>query len=342
MKINLSLISDEYINLKIPNKNEEIESMIKEEISNNNIILKNSIKEKYLDIKINKNEKEDKEIDYIAEINAKDKLKKEIENKIKSCMEKEELLLKKQNELKKLGESINIDEKKLDKKLLSLTKINKEEYELMLNQLIEKILDYDNFIKDAKSLQKYLIKYRDSLIVSHFFKIIEKRVYKPLLYIADKNIIFLNNEKLLKMVNNLTLKAINKMAKEITDYIFEKISKKEIFINHKEEYEQNIKLYKEICHLYPILNFFENHNDKNIYEISKDLDLCLSENNFDNILRINSQIPNRSGLHITLDYFKKHSNLEKAYEISLRGTIIMYQKYKILFPNFKRSSFLYN
>ena len=81
MDINLSLISDEYISLEISNKNKEIinninnkeeentikndkkEIIIKEEIKNSNIILKNYIKDEYYDIKINKNEKYNKEID---------------------------------------------------------------------------------------------------------------------------------------------------------------------------------------------------------------------------------------------------------------------------------------
>ena len=81
MDINLSLISDEYISFEISNKNKEIinninnkeeentikndkkEIIIKEEIKNSNIILKNYIKDEYYDIKINKNEKYNKEID---------------------------------------------------------------------------------------------------------------------------------------------------------------------------------------------------------------------------------------------------------------------------------------
>ena len=78
MNINLSLISDEYISFEISNKNKEIinnkeeentikndkkEIIIKEEIKNSNIILKNYIKHEYYDIKINKNEKDNKEID---------------------------------------------------------------------------------------------------------------------------------------------------------------------------------------------------------------------------------------------------------------------------------------
>ena len=42
---------------------------------------------------------------------------------------------------------------------------------------------------------------------------------------------------------------------------------------HKKEYEQKIKLYKEICYLYPILNFFENIHDKYIFDLKEDLTL---------------------------------------------------------------------
>ena len=192
-------------------------------------------------------------------------------------MEKEELLSKKKSELKKLGESINIDEKKFDKKLLFLTEINKEEYEKEINQLVNLILDYNYFIKDANQVQNFLIKYRDSLIIAYYFKIIEKKIYKIRSYVAQKHIIFLNNEKLFKMLNKLYLKHVKKITDEIYDYILEKISKKDLLMIHKKECEQKIKLYKEICYLYPILNFFENIHDKYIFDLKEDLTLDFSE-----------------------------------------------------------------
>ena len=352
MEINLSLISDECLTLSVPGLEGEDsaiikESIIKEEIKNSNMNLRNSLNEENFDIKIEKNKKENtnninKDIDYIIEIKAKEKIKKEIEKKINACMEKEEQLLIKQKELKKINEAIVIDDKKMEKKIFSLMEISKEEYEKLINKAVEQILNYDYFIKDSKQIQNYIIKYKESLIIAIFFKIIEKKSYKPLLYIAQKNIIFLNNENLFKKINNISVTSIKKITDEIYSKIMEKISNEEIFKTHKEEYDRGIKLYREICYLYPILSFFENMHDKAIYEISEDLNLDLPENIFDVISRMNSQIPNRSGLHITLDYFKEHTNLEKSYEISLRGILLMYKKYEILLPNFKRSSFLYN
>ena len=145
-------------------------------------------------------------------------------------MEKEELLSKKKSELKKLGESINIDEKKFDKKLLFLTEINKEEYEKEINQLVNLILDYDYFIKDANQVQNFLIKYHDSLIIAYYFKIIEKKEYKIRSYVAQKHIIFLNNEKLFKMLNKLYLKHVKKITDELYMIIFWKKYRKKIYL----------------------------------------------------------------------------------------------------------------
>ena len=303
MEINLSLISDECITLSVPGSKSKDsssieESIIKEGIKQSNINLKNALNEENFDIKIEKNNNKqninniNKDIDYIIEIKANEKIKKEIEKKIKSCMEKEEQLLIKQKELKKINEAIVIDDKKMEKKLFSLIEINKEEYEKLINQIVEQILNYDSFIKDSKQIQNYIIKYKESMIIALFFKIIEKKVYKPLLYTAQKNIIFLNNENLFKRINNISVTIIKKVTDEIYSYIMEKISNEEIFKAHKEEYEQNINIYREICYLYPILNFFENKHDKDIYEISEDLNLDLPENIFDVISRMNSQIPN--------------------------------------------------
>ena len=107
---------------------------------------------------------------------------------------------------------------------------------------------------------------------------------------------------------------------------------------NKKEYEQKIKLYKEICYLYPIFNFFENIHDKYIFDFNFDFSECI----FYQILQINTKIPERNRLNITLDYLKRYSNIEAAYNIGLKGMLLMYQKYKILVPSFKKGSFLYN
>ena len=49
---------------------------------------------------------------------------------------------------------IDIDEKLLEKKLITLTNIDKEEYEKIIEQIISKILEHDNFMKEVGALWK--------------------------------------------------------------------------------------------------------------------------------------------------------------------------------------------
>lgn len=363
MEINLSLISEDFFNLnispqnkeiinnlgKLNEENEKIEKIFIDEIKNNNIILKNNYDPNFFDIIIKKHNLNDKieigsnkDYDYNIEIKAKDKLKEEIEKKINLCVEKEKILLNKENELKKLSESINFDEKLLEKKLLCLIEKNNEKFEAIYEQIIKNILDYENFIKEAKGIQERLIKYRNCLILALCFRIYLSKVFSPIEYIIDKKIIFLNNEKLFRILNKLYLKVIRIIIDEIYDNIFGKLADKEIFKNHKEEYEQKINYYREVSYLFPILKFFESSQEKDIYEIKNDLDLDFSENYYDKILRINSQIPKRNGLNITLEYFKEHTNIDESYAMSLKRILLIGQKYNILFPTFKNSSFLYD
>ena len=123
MDVNLSLISEDLLYFPISEDKKEIfdnlvdqeknevsknkiyEKILREELKNNNFYLSEITKEEYFDIKINKRDKNNKKdfnkkenYDYIIEIEGKDKLKGEIETKINSCMEKEKILINKQNE----------------------------------------------------------------------------------------------------------------------------------------------------------------------------------------------------------------------------------------------------
>ena len=366
MKINFSLISEDYLHFPISNKNKEImdnlekhdknmeiknetiKKIIREEIKNNYLFLKNINKEDYYDMKIYKRDSNNKkelniknDYDYIIDIKSKDNLKNEFEQKINSCIEKEKILLEKQNEFKNKCDNIKIDEKLLEKKLLTLIEINNEEYEKLIEKIISKILDYDNYMKEVAEIEERLIKYRDSLIIGYCFKIYGKKLVKVILYLVSKNIIFLNNDNLFKMVNNIYLRIIKKIIDEMYDHILQKISNNDIFKNHQTEYEQNLNFYREICYLFPILKYFESEQEKEIFEFKEDINLEFSEYTFDQIMRVNSHIPKRNGLNITLAYFKEHTNIEQAYAMSLRRILLITQKYKVLFPTFKRSSFLY-
>ena len=362
MDINLNLVSEENIFLKISDKNkkilEEIENkestsennneilnnIMIEEIKKDNIFLKDIADKELYSLNVKKCDSNDKNYDYYIEIKCKDKLKEQIQSKINSCMEKEKILINKQNEFKKLANEISIDEKLLEKKLLSLNAINNDEesyYNKIIDEIIPLILDYDNFMKEAMQIEDRLIKYKDSNIISLWFKIYIKRIRNVMIYIISKNIIFLNNEKLFNMANNIYLKIIKIIINEIYDSILVKISSNEIYKKNKEEYDTKLNFYREICYLFPILKFFENKKENKIYEIEENEDLYFSENKYDKIARINSQIPKRNGLNITLEYFKEHTNIDQTYAMSLRRNLLIHQKFNILYPDYKTSCFLY-
>ena len=364
MDINLNLVSEEKIFLKISNKNKKIldeigqkenisendneimNNIICEEINMDNIFLKDITNKELYDINVKKCDSDEKNDNYdiIVEIKLKDKLKEQIQSKINSCMEKEKILINKQNEFKKLANNISIDEKLLEKKLLSLNAINSDEESFnnkIIDEIIPLILDYDSFMKEAIQIEDRLIKYRDSNIIGLCFKIYVKRIRNLLTYIMSKNIIFLNNEKLFNMASNIFLKSIKIIINEIYDSILTKISTNEIYKKNNEEYDNKLNFYREICYLFPILKFFENKTENKIYEIEENENLYFSENKYDKIARINSQIPKRNGLNITLEYFKEHTNISQTYAMSLRRILLIHQKFNILYPDYKMSSFLY-
>lgn len=363
MDINLNLVAEENIFLKISDKNkkilEELENkenseknneiisnIIREEINIDNIFLKDIVDKELYDLNVKKGDPNEKnnDYDYYIEVKCKDKLSKQIQSKINSCMEKEKILINKQNEFKKLANNISIDEKLFEKKLLSLNVKNDDEegyYNKIIDEIIPLILDHDNFMKEVAKIEDRLIKYRDSNIISLCFKIYLKRIKNVLTYITSKNIIFLNNEKLFNMASNIYLKMIKIIINEVYDSILIKISTNEIYKKNKEEYDTKLNFYREICYLFPILKFFENKKENKIYEIEKNEDLYFSENKYDRIARINSQIPKRNGLNITLEYFKEHTNIDQTYAMSLRRMLLFYQKFNILYPDYKASSFLY-
>lgn len=327
-------------------KDEKLKKLIIEEINNTGMYLKNIEDGEYFDIRIKKIENKEinsnEKFNYVIEIYSKDKIKNEIESKINKCIEKEKILLDKQNEFNQIINSIVINENLLEKKLLTLIDMNEEEYEKIINKMIFQILDYNNFIAEVKRIEDRLIKYRDSLIIALSFKIYSKRIIKVIKYIISKNIIFLNNEKLFQMLNNVYLRLIKVIINDIYDFILKKISNEENFKSHKEEYKQKINFYRELCYLFPILKYFENDQEKEIYYLENDNNLNFSEYTFDQISRVNSQIPKRNGLNITLDYFKEYSNIKQACAMSLRRILLIHKKYEVLLTDYKQSSFLYD
>ena len=361
MEIKLNFVTEDIVNLPISpkykeyldklnnnekqdeNMNKEIVNKIKEELRNDYTFLHDINNKDYYDIKIVKENNCNQNIDCTIEIKNKQKLNEEIGTKIKECKEKEKILLNLQNNFKKMCEDMKIDEKLLEKKLMSLIEINEKENDLIINKLILQVLDYDNFKKDVEKVKELLINYSNSLFLANCFKISVKRFSPVLAFVASKYIIFLNKEQLFQMLTKIIFK---KVFKEIIDQIFscisEKIIDKEIFKSHKEEYEEFFLFYKEVCYLFPLFNVFDNLKEKEIYELDNDIHLNFSEKLYDKISRIFNQIPKRNGLNLTLSYFKEHTNIEDAYAMSLRRALLFQQKYKVRFPFFKQSSFIYD
>jgi hypothetical protein len=257
-------------------------------------------------------------------------------------MEKEQILNSKKEEFNKMLNDINIDEKLLEKKLVSLIGPYKDEYNEIIEQIAEKILDYNSFSKEALLLQEKIIKYRSSFILQLCFKIYWKRLYSCIIYIAKKYIIFLYNEKIFNLLCKIIRTIIKIIIDDIYDKILKKISDNKIFIKYKEDYKKKIQIYKELSYFCFIFQCFDKETEKNIFNIDKDLNLDFSENTYDNIRRFNYHILKRTGLNITLELFKEGVNIDYIYASYLSKILLLYQKYKIFLPVYKKGSFLYD
>ena len=353
MEVDLKILSEDTIILpKITENNSENKNIEINKSENNEINITKSILENikhngiYLNAfvendytynlqKINNDE-------YKMELDCSDKIKEEIKEKINTCMKKEQLLNSKKEEFKKIQNDITIDEKLLEKKLISLIGPYKTDYDEIINQIAEKILDYDNFSKEANILKEKLIKYRSSSILQLFFKIYWGRKYSCIIYIAEKYIIFLYNERIF----NILCKTIRTIIKIIVDDTYEKILNKisdnKIFLKHKEDYMKKIQIYKDLSYFSFILQNFDHDKEKNIFTLDEDYNLDFSENIYDNIRRFNYHILKRTGLNISLELFKERINIDYIYASYLSKILLIYEKYKVFLPVYKKGSFLYD
>jgi hypothetical protein len=66
------------------------------------------------------------------------------------------------------------------------------------------------------------------------------------------------------------------------------------------------------------------------------------ENTYDNIRRFNYHILKRSGLNISLELFKERINIDYIYASYLSKILLIYEKYKVFLPVYKKGSFLYD
>ena len=345
MEVDLKIYSEDHLILPIfQNENET------EETKEKNIIkcIKQNLKE---DVTYSQNFKEDdysynlqkkNNNEYIVEFNCENKLSDETKSKFNLCVEKEKILNSKKEEFKKLQNDFIIDEKLLEKKLTSLIEGYGKGDDDKFDQIIKHILDYESFNKEEALLKEKLIKYRTSPIIQLCFSIYWKRLHNCIIYILNKYIIFLYNEKIFKATSKILPKLVRKIIEEIYDTILSKISLDKIFLKQKGDYQKKIKLYKEICSFFFILQSFDNNIEKSIFKADEDINLEISENTFDNIGRFNKCIIKRTGLNTSLESILNRVNIEDIYEKAFRRILLLYERYKANLPLYKRCKFLYD
>ena len=340
MEVNIKISSEDHLILdNIQKENESKENIIesvKENLKDNFIYSQDFIESDYF-----YNLEKVKNNEYNIEINCKDKIKEEIKTKLKSCEEKEKILNSKKEQFQKLINDLEIDEKLLEKKLFSLLGKYTEKYDIIINQIVELFLDYDNFNKEASLLQEKIIKYRSSTILQLCFKIFGQRFHGCIVYILKKYIIFIYNERLFKMTSKLVQKFIRIIIDDLYDIILKKISENKIFLEHKESYQKKLKMYKEICYCFYILQSFDKDSEKIIFNIEEDMDLKISENTFDNIGRFNYHILKRTGLNVPLESFLSRVNIDEINESYFKKILLLYEKYKTIIPIYKICTFLF-
>ena len=352
MEVDLKILSDDNIILSDIKKTEEKTDMQnnKQENIDNQIIkeVKNNIKNNHIysqsykedDYSFNLIKKNNNE--YLVELKCEDKIKEEIKTKINSCIQKEQILNSKKEEFQRILNNILIDENSLKKKLISLIGEYKEEYDETINQITEKILDYENFKKEALLLQEKVIKYRSSTILQLLFKIFWRRFYKCIVYILEKYMIFLYNEKYFNMTCKILHTLIQIIVDELYGKIFNKISDNKIFLKHKADYTTKIQLYRDISYYFFIFKHFDKDKEKMIFTIDEDFNFDFSENTYDNVGRFNYHILKRTGLNFSLELFKERINNDYLYYQYLKKLLFIYQRYKIILPTYKKSTFLYD
>ena len=340
MEVNIKISSEDHLildNIQKENESKEnIIELVKENLKDNFIYSQDFIESDY-----SYNLEKVKNNEYNIEINCKDKIKEEIKTKLKSCEEKEKILNLKKEQFQKLINDLEIDEKLLEKKLFSLLGKYTEKYDIIVNQIVELFLDYDDFTKEAALLQEKIIKYRSSKILQLCFKIFWQRFHGCILYILKKYIIFIYNERLFKMTSKLVRKFIRIIIDDLYDIIFKKISENKIFLDHKESYQKKLKMYKEICYCFYILQSFDKDSEKIIFNIEEDMDLKISENTFDNIGRFNYHILKRTGLNVPLESFLSRVNIDEMNESYFKKILLLYEKYKTIIPIYKICTFLF-
>ncbi len=162
-------------------------------------------------------------------------------------------------------------------------------------------------------------------------------------YLHKKYIIFLNNEKSFNFVIEKLPKFISKIVEDIYDKLFPIVKITEIYLNHKEEYDKKFEFVKEISLIFPLLKFFDNREKELelIYDFNKSI-FPKTEIEYEQLLRIRQQIPQRVVLNTSFQKFSENVKLSRALNVVIRRSLMIYKKYKTEYPTYIYSSFLYD
>lgn len=360
MEINLNLISSDSLSLILNKKNinknrdkieksqksltiKEInENIIREKIKNVFPHLKDLIYKEYYDIEIKKdNNKINCILVYIKSTNI---LIQELEKEINICREKENIIEEKQKQLMSKVENINIDKNLFLKKLYSLIDNKEENYDILINQIAQAVLDITSLNNQLNDIQSQLIKYRNSNVIRLFFKIYLIKIKKLVNYFHHKCILFLNNRELFNIIIESLPKLIERIFDEIIDLVRKGISSTNIYNKNKDEYNIKFKTIKKIFVLFPLLMFFDKRQEKidYLFDYEKNIILNISENNYEKELENKKHIPQKVGLDIPLKQFHDINLNAKVLEAVIRRDFEIFQKYNSDYLDFMFSSFLFD
>lgn len=354
MEINIEYTSSDTICLpKLSNTTADLlsEKEIRNILKSNYLFLYNIDNEEYYDININpinsiknnnikeNNNKNNNEI--IIEIKCKEKLSQDLKTNINICMDKELKLIKMQEEFTKNCNNFDINKELLSKKLFTFIEYDINSYEDVYNKIVAKFLDYQAFINELNEIENKLIKYRESELFCYYFIIYYNCIEKLVQYLLSKEILLLNCKKIFENVVDISIDIISKLLIQINDCVKEKIKDNPIYIINKETYEKKMNFIKEIFLLFPLSKYFDDNEQYEIFKINKNKTIDLSEVEFEEVLKNNLRIPKNQGLNRNFQYFKEHTNYREAFGMSLRRLLLLHQKYKIIYPEFVKSLFLF-
>jgi len=162
-------------------------------------------------------------------------------------------------------------------------------------------------------------------------------------YFLKKANLFTSNEKNLEIFINSYEECLKFVISTANKTIKEKISSKNIYQTHIQDYEEMFTFIEKIFFLFPSLKYFDMKTQKVVYSTLDNPKLVrLNESIFHEIRQINYQIPKKDGLKIPFNVYEENLKKTKQFEMSFRRILETYKKYKALYFTFIYASLLYD